>query len=795
MAQSAQPLLIFVAFLAGLGLAGIVVFLWLRSRTNSSAPDLESQTTLPLLEAMETIASAPVERQGLADAVILSAERVFAFDAIQFGVFESSHFVALKRIRQGTELESERRPVGIEEQGLASWSLRHGAARVFARADVALESGDAPTFEGEALLDRGEALVVPVHGQDRPLGMLCLESLDPSTYTERDIELAERIASAMAPVMARLHIQSEIEARSTQMVLLSEISRRLISLQPLEERFRLIAPVISQAFDFAKVRLYESNGQVAYLRAVSHDEEDDPTEIRYGDGLVGRAALGRRTIEMREDEVDDPDDTPAQRSNALAVPLSIGDRIFGVLEIVFPDGRMFSGAQIAFAELLASILAIASLEAKNFAQQQEYTWINTVLLEVARHAAQPGDPETALRAVLQLTTLLAGASWAALLLPDEPNDLLHLGPTSGLARAAVEQFSQLTLLPADLDVAEPFSESPEPQTITLPEPIRDIVGEGSAMVFALSDNLRLVGILLVGGPESAGMRGALLTGIAHQISLRIENTRLIEEVAAQRSLERELETARSIQESFLPDSMPEVPGWDVGAIWVAARQVGGDFYDFIPLPDLDGAPRWGIAIADVADKGVPAALFMALCQTLLRSVAPNHLDPARALARLNHLIFSETRPDLFVSVFYAVWEPDTGKITYANGGHNPPLLRAPDGNIRVVTDHGMVLGVDEGAVYSSHALTIPEQGVLLLYTDGVTEANDETGDQFGVENLGKLLGASAPDHDAQGLTHLIANAIADFVPDQEPFDDLTAVVLMHMSPSVDSSQLEPGGGA
>jgi sigma-B regulation protein RsbU (phosphoserine phosphatase) len=272
-----------------------------------------------------------------------------------------------------------------------------------------------------------------------------------------------------------------------------------------------------------------------------------------------------------------------------------------------------------------------------------------------------------------------------------------------------------------------------------------------------------------------------LTGIAHQISLRIENTRLIEEVAARRSLERELETARSIQESFLPEVMPRVPGWDMGATWVAARQVGGDFFDFIPLPEKDGSPRWGVAIADVADKGVPAALFMALCSTLLRSVAPNHSDPGATLTRLNRLIFSETRPDLFVSVFYAVWEPDASKITFANGGHNPPLLRSPDGQVSAIRDHGIVLGVDESAAYESYSLSIPHEGVLLLYTDGVTEASDEAGNQFGLDNLAQLLQTSAPDRDAQGLTYLIANAIADFVPNQEPFDDLTAVVLKSIS--------------
>jgi len=784
MAPFEQLLYPLIAFLAGLGLASLVVFLWIGPLRRRSSSAQFSETTLPLLEAMETIASAPVERQALADAVALSAERAFAFDGLQFGVYESSHFLALKKIKRGRELEPDRRAVGIEEQGIASWCLRHRVAHVFERGTTAAADTDRPIFEGEALLDTGEILIAPIHGHDRPLGMLCLESLTSGTYQERDLELAERIAAALAPVLARLRIQTEIEARSTQMVLLSEISRRLISLQPLEERFHQVAPVISQAFDFAQVRLYECSEQVAYLRAASHEMDEEPADIEFGHGLVGRAAQGQRTLELREDELlDEPElgHPNANSANALAVPLAIEDRIFGVLYVSFPDGRLFSPAQIAFAELLASLLAISSLEAKNFAQQQEYTWINTVLLEVAKHAAQPGDPETALRAVLQLTTLLAGARWATLLLGQEVENLLNLGPSSGLSRLAVEQFGQLTLQASDFDVAPPFSEGDTPSTIKLPDPIRDIVGEDTALIFPLSDGRRLVGILLIGGPPSTSMRSALLAGIAHQISLRIENTRLIEEVAARRSLERELETARSIQESFLPESMPQVPGWDVGATWVAARQVGGDFFDFIPLPEENGSPRWGVAIADVADKGVPAALFMALCRTLLRSVAPIHADPGTTLTRLNHLIFSETRPDLFVSVFYGVWEPEASKITFANGGHNPPLLRTPDGLVRTITEHGMVLGVDEDAAYESQALTIPTQAVLLLYTDGVTEASDEAGNQFGLDNLTQLLQTSAQNRDAQGLTYLIANAVADYGPDSEPFDDLTAVVLKHLS--------------
>jgi sigma-B regulation protein RsbU (phosphoserine phosphatase) len=111
--------------------------------------------------------------------------------------------------------------------------------------------------------------------------------------------------------------------------------------------------------------------------------------------------------------------------------------------------------------------------------------------------------------------------------------------------------------------------------------------------------------------------------------------------------------------------------------WRFARQVGGDFYDFIPLDTDEDNPRWGIVIADVTDKGIPASLFMALCRTLLRSVSISHVEPGKTLSRLNELIFTDTQADLLISVFYAVWEPKLSRFSYANAGHNPPLLFYP----------------------------------------------------------------------------------------------------------------------
>ena len=203
----------------------------------------------------------------------------------------------------------------------------------------------------------------------------------------------------------------------------------------------------------------------------------------------------------------------------------------------------------------------------------------------------------------------------------------------------------------------------------------------------------LVGAMLVDHPALGGTidqrRLNILNGIAHQTAMALENARLQAEATAAERLERELEVARDIQTSFLPDTFPVEPGWEVAACYRAARQVGGDFYDFFPLDEH----HWALVVADVADKGVPAALFMALSRTLLRAVGTNRQPPAETLARVNDLLLRDTRSDLFVTVWYGLWDTRTGEIQYSSAGHNPPLLIRADGSAEQLDSRGIALGV------------------------------------------------------------------------------------------------------
>ncbi|NJK79134.1 MAG: SpoIIE family protein phosphatase [Chloroflexaceae bacterium] len=267
----------------------------------------------------------------------------------------------------------------------------------------------------------------------------------------------------------------------------------------------------------------------------------------------------------------------------------------------------------------------------------------------------------------------------------------------------------------------------------------------------------------------------LLGLLGSQLVQTLERERLYQEALERRSLERELELARDIQSSFLPNRAPQVPGYAISAFYEPARQIGGDFFDFVQTNEPESC--LGIVIADVTDKGVPAALFMALSRTLLRATAIDGRPPAAVLEKTNRLILADSRAGLFVTCFYALLNPRQHLITYANGGHNYPLLyRAATGDVESARAKGIVLGVIPQPQFEEQQITIAPGDVLLLYTDGITEAMDSERNMFGEERLGLLLLEHHHRHPRE-IIERVLSAVAEFVGDEAQSDDMTMVVL------------------
>jgi len=265
----------------------------------------------------------------------------------------------------------------------------------------------------------------------------------------------------------------------------------------------------------------------------------------------------------------------------------------------------------------------------------------------------------------------------------------------------------------------------------------------------------------------------LLTAIASSAAIAIENARLYQVALEKGRMERELQMAREVQASLLPRETPHITGWEFAARWQPAREVAGDFYDFIPL---DGG-QLGLVIADVSDKGMPAALFMALTRSIVRASMDRAPSPVDGIAHANRLICADSTGGMFVTLFYALLNPATDEITYVNAGHNPPLLyRANEDQLTQLARTGMVLGVVEDAPFEQHALHLNPGDFILLYTDGVTDATDAHLQDFGMERLQRVV----LDHRHEPVADVVAaleQAIGDFAGSTAPFDDVAMVVI------------------
>lgn len=308
--------------------------------------------------------------------------------------------------------------------------------------------------------------------------------------------------------------------------------------------------------------------------------------------------------------------------------------------------------------------------------------------------------------------------------------------------------------------------------------LRELKAAGVKLAVPLVSQGELIGLLNLGPRLSEQEYSAddhgLLNNLATQAAPALRVAQLVRqqqiETQARERIEHELRVARLIQQTLLPKELPQLPGWNVAVYYQPARAVGGDFYDFINLP----GGRLGLIVGDVTDKGVPAALMMATTRSILRGAIQQFSSPGEVLERANNLLIPDIPEKMFVTCLYAILEPETGHLLYANAGHDLPYHRSPEG-AKELRATGMPLGLMPEMRYEQKEVVLLPGESILFYSDGLVEAHNPHGDMFGFPYLQKMV-ANYPGGEA--LIEVLLEELKEFTgPGWEQEDDVTFVTL------------------
>ncbi len=508
-----------------------------------------------------------------------------------------------------------------------------------------------------------------------------------------------------------------------------------------------------------------------------------------------------------------------------SVPLCSGDDTLGILNVATTEWGSFSPGALQLLSAAGSMLGTAIARAQLYEQVKvRRVQEQRALLRLSEELLGAEALEPALQRLVRVGARLLEADACAFVEADEVAGRAVLRAATGWT------LPDACAWPLTLDnttahlwyLPEHAADLPDEAPSPLPALLKQQRFRGHLAIFVELAGVP-IGTLMVNTHSSRQFledEAQLLALLANQLVQTLERERLHQEALAHQRLEQELSLARDIQEGFLPHACPNLPGYAIAVYYRAARQVGGDFYDFIELP-LDhpdfqvqtpvrsaawersavsqveitccveadtmpepGAvpttPQMGIVIADVTDKGVPAALFMVLSRTLLRATAIDGRAPAAVLEQTNRLILADSPAGMFVTCFYAQLDPATGTLTFANGGHNYPLLyRVATHEIEPLRAKGIVLGIIPQPTFEQRSLTMEHGDVLLLYTDGVTEAMNAERELFGEERLVAIL-RTCHQHRPQDIIDAVLAELQAFVGGMPQSDDMTMVIVQRL---------------
>jgi sigma-B regulation protein RsbU (phosphoserine phosphatase) len=654
------------------------------------------------------------------------------------------------------------------------------------------------------------SIAAPLTAGDEVLGLLILAHSKPGKYGIEASAITSTFASyaALAIQNARNLANAQVQAwTSTVLLQVADSTRDIASVDDLLNTTVRLAPLLVGVKRCA-IFLWDKQKEILEKKAsFGLDFDEDEFSFKPEESPAIEKVFREKSSYIIKDvqrELKIPNcclDSPS--GTVVLLPLIVRDEILGIL-LVGHESTGQPGAEISFdlqtLSILQGISSQISVALENIRleeNRQEEAYVTAVMLQVAQAAVSQNNLGDILDTIIHLMPILVGIDSGILFLWDpqkeehqsiqafsdsrlKESELLKMKYKNGefplLDWVIQNDKSKICLLPNELLEQDqwisvdcsPSNSDFDPNWKT---------GSNLLLAFPISLKNEVFGTLIARETnvrkEFHDRRLEILNGIAQQIAMAIQNDLLQKEIVTREKLQREVQVARQIQETFLPTTIPQPEGWDINVQWDTAREVGGDFYDVFPVENN----RIGLVVADVSDKGLPAALYMTVTRTLIRAHLQSSDSPSKIFKFVNDHLQKESPNSLFVTAVFCMLDTVSGKLVYANAGHNLPLIyRSKDDSIEILPKGGIALGVVPDFNLQEYSIHLEPNDFLVLYTDGVTETFSPEGETYGEERLMAALKKYCNLH-SRDLIDAIKNELAEFRKSGPIEDDLTIIVV------------------
>ena len=564
------------------------------------------------------------------------------------------------------------------------------------------------------------------------------------------------------------------------------LGREVAAVLDLDELLRKIPQLIARLTKFQAFAVYlldPKRDELTIAYSVGYPEDVARTlRVKVGQGLVGAAAQEGRPVLVNDVDADPRyfDAVPGSRAE-LVVPLKRKGRVIGALNLLADTVGQFTDGDEAILRQFAAHVAVAIENARLFEHEREYASTLEALAEIAREFGAILDPDELLTRIANLARRVIDYRTFGILLVNEETQELEM-------KVAVRYGDKVSVPRVKIGSGLVGYAALHKQAVLVPDVSSDpryikVVDDArSELVIPLLVKDRCIGVFDLESPELdafAKHHVEILTLLASQAAVAIENARLYETIRANENrLDKEIRFAQRVQAALLPTELPKrLKGVDVAARFAAARELGGDLYDFLaPEPN-----SLVVAVGDVSGKGVPAALYSAFAGELVRSrtfrrrYAPERFSPAGVLASMNTILHERQLEEYYCTLCYASFDFKRRTVLLANSGLPYPVRCRGEGAGQIELP-GVPLGSFAGSTYDEVALELAPGDVYVFCTDGVWEANDALGREFGAARLLRVINETR-QQPARQVVDAIFESVQEFRGDTPPNDDMTAVVL------------------